>query len=476
MTLPSSGQITLLDVKAELGVANTPFTLVNAAHEVYVTLNHSSPAYSGIIAHPHSLKAWYGYAQAVAGGPIYIAGPPTVYGQYYLEGEYTYRDGTPGYNSAYMVWATGSTPTKALYMGRAAALDDDGIWLYAEFPAGSLSDGTYTIRFYFEHDPEWITYSDSTTYVVGAPTIALDTIYSITSTGGTAQYYINAHGKAIHSIGLDHKVHSDSTWINDETAVSPSYSTYRDQSHIYSEAFYGSTKIDVRAWVSSSYGKTYTSTRTFTTSAVTAPVLYSVNDSVNWSYTTATLYAHLTSFGGADTTLGVQWRKDGTSTWTTMNETFTHGPTNTPANNVFYVTGLLANTKYWWRSVAQNSATTVYGTEYWLQTRAYAAPTVTTRAASNVASTSATLNGNVTDDGGQTITERGFCYKLNSSPGAPTTSDTKVTQTGTTGVYSKGITGLTNQVTYKYRAYAINSQGTSYGSTVTFTTISESPQ
>ncbi|SHJ07313.1 Por secretion system C-terminal sorting domain-containing protein [Hymenobacter daecheongensis DSM 21074] len=96
------------------------------------------------------------------------------------------------------------------------------------------------------------------------------------------------------------------------------------------------------------------------------------------------------------------------------------------------------------------------------------APTVTTAAATTIAPTSATLGGNVTADGGATVTERGVVYVAGT--GTPTTSNTKV-QIGTgTGSFSQTITGLTASTQYTVRAYAINSAGTSYGSNITFTT------
>jgi hypothetical protein len=99
-------------------------------------------------------------------------------------------------------------------------------------------------------------------------------------------------------------------------------------------------------------------------------------------------------------------------------------------------------------------------------------PTVTTQAASSITDTTATLNGNVTDDGGATITERGFYYST--SP-TVTTGDTKVTTAGTTGAYTNALTGLTASTTYYYRAFATNSEGTTLDSSDTsFTTSAAS--
>lgn len=81
--------------------------------------------------------------------------------------------------------------------------------------------------------------------------------------------------------------------------------------------------------------------------------------------------------------------------------------------------------------------------------------------------TSAQLGGNITSDGGATVTERGVVYSLTTNP---TTANTKVVIGSGTGAFSQAVTGLTTSTTYYVRAYAINSQGTSYGSELSFTT------
>lgn len=95
------------------------------------------------------------------------------------------------------------------------------------------------------------------------------------------------------------------------------------------------------------------------------------------------------------------------------------------------------------------------------------APTVTDSAATNVADITAIGNGNVTNDGGAPITERGFVI---STIANPTTVDDKFTVSGTTGAYTGALTGLNPNTTYYIRAYAINDVGTSYGSDQTFST------
>lgn len=95
-------------------------------------------------------------------------------------------------------------------------------------------------------------------------------------------------------------------------------------------------------------------------------------------------------------------------------------------------------------------------------------PTVVTNAATDITDTSATGNGEVTTDGGATITERGFCWSISANP---TTADDKVVEAGTTGVYAGSITGLSANTMYHYRAYATNSIGTAYGADYTISTV-----
>lgn len=95
-------------------------------------------------------------------------------------------------------------------------------------------------------------------------------------------------------------------------------------------------------------------------------------------------------------------------------------------------------------------------------------PSVTTNNISNIGETSLTINGNITSDGGATISERGFYFGTNSS--SPT-NNTKYTVSGTTGYYSNNRTGLNDNTTYYCWAFATNSAGTTYGSRVQATTI-----
>jgi len=104
-----------------------------------------------------------------------------------------------------------------------------------------------------------------------------------------------------------------------------------------------------------------------------------------------------------------------------------------------------------------------------------AAPSITSPTSTAITATTATLGGNVTADGAAAITERGVVYSLttaNNDPLIDGAGVTKVTDFGTTGIFTVDATGLTDGVGYSFKAYAINSEGTSYTSVATFATPS----
>jgi hypothetical protein len=99
-------------------------------------------------------------------------------------------------------------------------------------------------------------------------------------------------------------------------------------------------------------------------------------------------------------------------------------------------------------------------------------PTVSTNAATSIISSSATLNGNITDTGGQNADLRGFDW--GTSSGNYTASWVEGTsgnyQYGL-GVFSDNLTSLSVSTAYYFRAKAHNSAGWGYGGELSFTTL-----
>jgi len=86
----------------------------------------------------------------------------------------------------------------------------------------------------------------------------------------------------------------------------------------------------------------------------------------------------------------------------------------------------------------------------------------------NITNNTATGGGDVTDDGGSTIVQRGICYGEIFNPSL---AGMFTTEPGTTGPFTSDMTGLLPETTYYIRAYAINAMDTSYGLSEIFTTL-----
>jgi len=99
-------------------------------------------------------------------------------------------------------------------------------------------------------------------------------------------------------------------------------------------------------------------------------------------------------------------------------------------------------------------------------------PTVITKAASDVSLFNATLNGEVTDEGFTTATERGFEYSdKDILPSCACFGSASGIRSGSgKGGYSAKVDKLALNTKYYYKAYASNSKGLAYGAVQSFTT------
>jgi M6 family metalloprotease-like protein len=163
------------------------------------------------------------------------------------------------------------------------------------------------------------------------------------------------------------------------------------------------------------------------------------NDKTNWTNTSWSVATSSTNINATSVTVNISTNLNSATTYI-----------------AFVADGNLYNIDYWYIdnvSISAGSGATT--------------PTVTTGSVSNITTSTATVAGNVTADGGATVTERGICYSTSQNP---TTANSKVASGSGTGSFSANLSGLAANTTYYARAYAINAQGTSYGSQVSFTT------
>jgi hypothetical protein len=129
------------------------------------------------------------------------------------------------------------------------------------------------------------------------------------------------------------------------------------------------------------------------------------------------------------------------------------------------LTGLTPATSYHFRIVATSSAGTTYGADVSFNTSA--APIVVTGAATNLTTSSATLNGIVNPEA--LATNWYFQYGMTTSYGTKTPTTALAASPNYTNV-SAVITKLASNVTYHFRLVATSSAGTSLGADFMLTT------
>ncbi|MBR3915294.1 MAG: carboxypeptidase regulatory-like domain-containing protein, partial [Bacteroidales bacterium] len=228
------------------------------------------------------------------------------------------------------------------------------------------------------------------------------------------------------------------------------------------------TTYYVRAYATNENGTSYGEQKSFTTLQNIELPTVTTADVTDITQNTAVSGGNVTDDGGAAVTArGVCWSKDPNPT---IDNSFISNGNGTGSFTI-EISGLTSATTYYVRAYATNSEGTSYGEQKTFTTLQYIQlPTVTTTIVTNVTSTTATSGGNVTDDGGATVTARGVCWSTSPDP---TIDDNKTSDGNGTGAFTSQLTNLTHSTTYYIRAYATNSEGTSYGDQKYFSTLSD---
>ena len=127
---------------------------------------------------------------------------------------------------------------------------------------------------------------------------------------------------------------------------------------------------------------------------------------------------------------------------------------------------LTPNTTYYVRAYATNQNGTYYGNEQEFSS-VTGLPTITIDEVTNVTVNTAVCGGSIVSNGGFAITDKGLVW---GTAQYPTINDNHVSVGNGDTPFTCSMTNLTINTTYYVRAYAINSQGTSYSSQKMFTT------
>ena len=229
----------------------------------------------------------------------------------------------------------------------------------------------------------------------------------------------------------------------------------------------GGNLIHVRAYATNSSGTAYGEVKHIVTQGFCVPFV-TTGFATQIMSTTAICAGEVTNSSGLDVTeRGICFSK--TNTQPTIENSYYIQSGSGLGSFECMLSSLEPNTTYFYCAYATNDVGTGYGTVLHFTTDpVYYLPTVTTNSAVGVTPSSAMCGGNVTSDGGSSVYERGICYSSYNTQ--PTISDSYVVSGSGTGLFTATITGLNNNVTYYYRAYAINAAGIAYGQVLSFTT------
>lgn len=303
-------------------------------------------------------------------------------------------------------------------------------------------------------------YDVGTLYVVGPelPTVITGAISNITATTAQGGGEVTASGKsAVVKRGLCWSKLQYPTLSNAYSVDGSGEGTFTSSM----ENLEVGTTYYVRAYATNGVGTAYGEQLTFTTLGGLAAV--NTAEVSNVTPTTAQCGGTVTDDGNfAVTQRGVCWS-------TAPDPTIANARTfdgNGLGIFVSSLTGLTPGVTYYLRAYATNQNGTVYGEQ-----RTFTTPdghaAVTTAAATSITASSAICGGEVTTDGGFTVTARGVCYSTTPNP---TVSGPHTTDGSGTGSFVSNLTGLAHNTTYYYRAYATNATGTVYGEERTFAT------
>ena len=221
----------------------------------------------------------------------------------------------------------------------------------------------------------------------------------------------------------------------------------------------------VRAYAINAKGTSYGEEVSFTTKTKTIPTV-TTNTPSEITYTQAMIQGAVTDDGCVTIT------EKGICYSTSPNPTVdsnkrTNGSGTGTITCVF--SNLQDGTTYYARAYAINALGVGYGNEVSFTTMAYEVPQITIANPTKYSFTTATIDCEVTFEGGLEVTERGVCYSTTSNP---TYSSSKVQNGFGLGVYSCKLTNLSENTTYYVRAYAKNAEGIGYSREISFTTRS----
>lgn len=356
-------------------------------------------------------------------------------------------------------WSTSGNPT----LNNETAQHNAGGTGQYSIRLDNLSTGTkYHVRAYARNSIG-ISYSDTKQFTTCTETFP-PTVSSVKITDITYHSAI-CHGEVISNGGLPLTVRGVCWGLNPEPTINEhaiaAEGTAIGSYTVVIDDLAPCTTYYARCYATNEKGTSYGEALTFTT--FSGELKVTTLDVTDITATSAKSGGRVTNEGaGVLTECGICW---GTEENPTIVGSISASSSN---EGVFEIVmeDLSPGTTYHVRAYATYDNETTYGEDKSFTTLVQL-PTVITGDISIISATSIQIKGFVADDGGASVTERGFC--LSQNPLIFITNQNIICGTGT-GDFSTTIKSLKPGTTYYVKAYAINSAGTAYGETKQFTT------
>ena len=327
---------------------------------------------------------------------------------------------------------------------------------------GLLANRTYHFRI-VAHNNGGTSFGADRTFntltATGPPVVTTNPASLIASFSATLNGSLNPHGLTT-TVSFQYgttTAYGSTTPMQTQTG-----NTYRDIAANIS-GLSPNTVYHFRIVATNSAGTRFGGDRTFRTLTLNGPPVATTNPATLIASFSARLNALLNPHG-LPTSFHFQYG-------TTPSYGLTTAPQNRTGNTFqavgANVTGLTPNTLYHFRVVASNGAGTTMGSDRTFTTLTpTGAPVVITNAATNVTTSSGTLNGSLNPHGLTTTVF--FQYGTTTSYGSATPMQSQAGNTYRN--ITANISGLTPQTTYHFRMVATNAGGTRMGSDRIFTT------
>ena len=383
-----------------------------------------------------------------------------------LNGEVV-EDGSPIYTERGFVYAETTQPTISACIQKIAAPFSDSK-TFAATVSDLVEGKKYYVRAYaIQSGKEMYSVNEVSlvTNTVVLPSVVTSAITNVGKNSATAGGNVtNDGGASVTERGVVYGTSQNPTVADNNVSSGNGKGAYTCNLTNLQEA----TTYYVRAYAINEKGTAYGEEVSFTTSKEILLPSVTTSTITQVSETTAVAGGNVTSDGGASVT------ERGVCIATVSNPTTSHSKITAAGGTGTFtcaITGLQEGTTYFVRAYATNSKGTAYGEQVSFTTAVtISLPSVTTSTITQITTTTAVAGGNVTSDGGASVSERGVVYSLLANPAITDLSSTIVRSGNGTGAFTCNLSNLQAGTTYYVRAYAINEKGTAYGEEVTFIT------